>query len=75
MKTIDRQADNSNNSQVGGGMQESWAYYAGQTGLSGTKYTSPIDNPCQRNFVIYIANAVKQRQAARHRPECHRCPG
>ncbi|MGO4581706.1 pilus assembly protein [Cupriavidus sp. 2TAF22] len=58
VKTIDRQADNSNNSQVGGGMQESWAYYAGQTGLSGTKYTSPIDNPCQRNFVIYIANAV-----------------
>lgn len=58
VKTIDRQADNSNNSQVGGGMQESWAYYAGQTGLSGTKYASPIDNPCQRNFVIYIANAV-----------------
>ncbi|AJG20803.1 pilus assembly protein [Cupriavidus basilensis] len=58
VKSIDRQADNSNNSQVGGGMQESWAFYAGRTGLSGTKYTSPIDNPCQRNFVIYIANAV-----------------
>lgn len=58
IKTIDRQKDNANNSQVGAGMQEVWAYYAGKTGLSGTRYTSPIDNPCQRNFVIYIANAV-----------------
>ncbi len=58
IKTIDRQRDNANNSQVGAGMQEAWAYYAGKTGLSGTKYTTPIDNPCQHNFVIYIANAV-----------------
>ncbi|KWR89996.1 pilus assembly protein [Cupriavidus sp. IDO] len=58
IKTIDRQRDNSNNSQVGGGMQEAWAFFAGKTGLSGTTYTSPITNPCQRNFVIYIANAV-----------------
>jgi len=58
IKSIDRQADNSNNSQVGGGMQEAWAYFSGKTGLSGTTYTSPISNPCQRNFVIYIANAV-----------------
>lgn len=55
---LDRQADNANNSQVGGGMQEAWAYFSGNTGLSGTKYTSPIDNPCQRNFIIYIGNAV-----------------
>ena len=58
LKSIDRQADNSNNSQVGGGMQEAWAYFSGNTGLSGTTYTSPIDNPCQRNFIIYIGNAV-----------------
>lgn len=58
IKSIDRQADNSNNSQVGGGMQEAWAFFAGKTGLSGTKYTSPISNPCQKNFVIYIANAL-----------------
>ncbi len=58
IKTIDRQADNSNNSQVGGSMQEAWAFYSGNIGLSGTQYTTPIDNPCQRNFVIYIANAV-----------------
>ncbi|KAI3591225.1 Type IV fimbrial biogenesis protein PilY1 [Cupriavidus sp. U2] len=58
LKSIDRQADNSNNSQVGGAMQEAWAFFSGNTGLSGTKYTSPIDNPCQRNFIIYIGNAV-----------------
>lgn len=58
IKSIDRQADNSNNSQVGGGMQEAWAFFSGKKGLSGTQYTSPITNPCQKNFVIYIANAV-----------------
>jgi len=58
IKSIDRQADGVGGSQVGGGMQEAWAYFSGKTGLSGTTYTSPISNPCQRNFVIYIANAV-----------------
>lgn len=58
IKSIDRQRDNSNNSQVGGGMQEAWAFFAGRKGLSGTQYKSPITNPCQKNFVIYIANAV-----------------
>ncbi|MBP0620083.1 pilus assembly protein [Cupriavidus consociatus] len=58
IKSIDRQADNSNNSQVGGGMQEAWAFFGGRKGLSGTQYASPITNPCQKNFVIYIANAV-----------------
>ncbi len=39
-------------------MQEAWAYYAGQTGLSGRNYSS-IQPPagCQKNFVIYIGNA------------------
>ncbi|WP_433865239.1 pilus assembly protein [Ralstonia wenshanensis] len=55
---IDRLANKANNSAVGAGMQEAWAFYAGKTGLSGTSYTSPINNPCQRNYVIYIANAV-----------------
>ncbi|MEM5432058.1 pilus assembly protein [Cupriavidus oxalaticus] len=58
IKSIDRQVDNSNNSQVGGGMQEAWAFFGGRKGLSGTQYASPITNPCQKNFVIYIANAV-----------------
>lgn len=55
---IDRQANGANNSAVGGGMQEMWAYYAGSTGLSGTKYKSPLV-PCQKAFVLYIANAVQ----------------
>ncbi|MHA6824616.1 pilus assembly protein [Ralstonia pseudosolanacearum] len=58
VQTIDRLADKANGSQVGGGMQEAWAFFAGKKGLSGTTYTSPISNPCQRNYVIYIANAV-----------------
>ncbi|CAG2158145.1 hypothetical protein LMG31506_06262 [Cupriavidus yeoncheonensis] len=60
LKTIDRLNDKSNNSQVGGGMQEAWAFFAGKTGLSGTSYAnrSPVTDPCQRNFVIYIANAM-----------------
>lgn len=39
-------------------MQEAWAYYAGQTGLSGRNYSSiqPAAG-CQKNFVIYIGNA------------------
>ncbi|CAJ0801206.1 hypothetical protein LMG19083_03551 [Ralstonia psammae] len=58
--TIDRQANNSNNSQVGGGMEEAWAYFNSGTGPSGTDYSSvrPINNPCQRTYVIYIGNAV-----------------
>ncbi|MEV8522384.1 PilC/PilY family type IV pilus protein [Dyella marensis] len=59
IKSLDRQADNSNNSAVGGGMQEMWAYFAGKTGLSGVTYRSPLSGPCQKSFVIYIANAVK----------------
>ncbi|SOY54324.1 pilus assembly protein [Cupriavidus taiwanensis] len=58
IKSIDRTKDSSNNSQVGGAMQEAWAFFSGKTGLSGTTYKSPITNPCQKNFIIYIANAL-----------------
>lgn len=58
IKSIDRTKDSSNNSQVGGAMQEAWAFFSGKTGLSGTTYKSPISNPCQKNFIIYIANAL-----------------
>ncbi|PKO60934.1 MAG: hypothetical protein CVU24_10870, partial [Betaproteobacteria bacterium HGW-Betaproteobacteria-18] len=39
-------------------MQESWAYYAGSTGLSGRSYAGvkPVAG-CQKNFVIFIGNA------------------
>ena len=60
---------NGNNVQTSGAMQEAWSFYAGYkntgvTGLSGTKYTSPITNPCQRNFVIYIGNATNSGHPA-----------
>lgn len=62
IKGISRQVnggDGSNNPNTGGGMQEVWAYYARKKGLSGTDYsTLPALNACQKNFVIYIANAM-----------------
>ena len=39
------------------GMAETWAYFTGGTGISGTKYTSPITDSCQKSFVIYIAGS------------------
>ncbi|MCT7315586.1 PilC/PilY family type IV pilus protein [Ralstonia sp. CHL-2022] len=60
-----------NNVQTAGAMQEAWAFYSGynptlkkMVGLSGTQYTSPINNPCQRNFVIYIGNATNSGHPA-----------
>lgn len=50
-------ANKSNSNKVDEEMQEVWAYFAGKQGLSGTNYTSPLQ-PCQKSFVIYIANAV-----------------
>jgi Tfp pilus tip-associated adhesin PilY1 len=39
-------------------MQEAWAYYNGQTGLSGKNYgTSLRTAGCQRNFIIFVGNA------------------
>ncbi|AHX15436.1 pilus assembly protein PilY [Dyella jiangningensis] len=50
-------ANKSNSNKVDEEMQEVWAYFAGKQGLSGTNYNSPLQ-PCQKSFVIYIANAV-----------------
>lgn len=39
-------------------MQEAWAYYAGNTGLSDRSYASiKPEAGCQKNFVIFIGNA------------------
>lgn len=48
----------SNNEATAQAMQEAWAYYAGKTGMSGTTYTSPALSGCQRNYVIFIGNAI-----------------
>jgi len=48
------------NAPSGGMMQESWAYYNGQTGLSGRSYSTNILQACQKNFVIYLGNTDKK---------------
>jgi type IV pilus assembly protein PilY1 len=59
IKSIDRQADNSNGSQVGGGMYEAFSFFTGRrSDASGVTYSSHINNACQRSFIIYIANAL-----------------
>lgn len=51
---------NSSNADPAAAMQESWAYYNGKTGLSGTNYSpSILANGCQRNFVVYIGTSAK----------------
>ena len=59
IKGIDRTADGANSPNTGGAMQEVWAYYARKKGLSGNDYSSLAKlDACQKNFVIYIANAM-----------------
>ncbi|WP_168798531.1 PilC/PilY family type IV pilus protein [Herbaspirillum sp. ST 5-3] len=40
-------------------IQEAWAYFAGSTGLSGTRYTAPSSGSCQKNYVVFIGNAFQ----------------
>ena len=51
-------SNTANGSAVGATVQEVWAFYSAKTGFSGTNYTSPIANACQKNFLIYIVNAT-----------------
>lgn len=40
-------------------MQEAWAYYNGKTGMSGRNYGTTLAGAgCQRNFVVFVANAA-----------------
>lgn len=40
-------------------MQEAWAYYNGKVGMSGRSYSSSLlAAGCQKNFVLFIANAA-----------------
>lgn len=47
-----------NNEATAQAMQEAWAYYAGKQGMSGTTYTSTALSGCQKNYVIFIGNAI-----------------
>lgn len=46
-----------NNEATAQAMQESWAYYAGKQGMSGTTYSSLALTGCQKNYTIFIGNA------------------
>lgn len=47
-----------NGEATGAAMQEAWAYYAGNTGLSGRSYADvKPGSGCQKNFVVFIGNA------------------
>ena len=52
-----------NNEATAQAMQEAWAYYAHQTGMSGTSYPInlyplPVLTGCQNNYVVFIGNAI-----------------
>jgi type IV pilus assembly protein PilY1 len=65
IKTVDRQADGSNSSQVAGGMYEAYSFFTSRTSLaSGVSYASHTPVACQRNFIIYIANAMNNGSPA-----------
>lgn len=44
--------------KTGNMMQEAWAYYNGKQGMSGRTYSRSELEGCQKNFVIFIANAA-----------------
>lgn len=49
-------ATSTNSNNLDGSMEEAWAFFSGSKGLSGTTYSSPINDICQKNFIIYLAN-------------------
>lgn len=55
--------DKSNNNQIAQSLQESWAFYQGKKGLSGTTYPGVNSaNGCARNFVLYITLATNNQK-------------
>ena len=64
MKVGGSGSDTANSAAVGATVQEAWAFFSAKTGFSGTNYsTSPIANPCQKNFLIDIVNATNTGKA------------
>ncbi|KZC39385.1 MULTISPECIES: pilus assembly protein [Rhodanobacter] len=49
-------AVSTNSNNLDDSMEEAWAFFSGTKGLSGTTYTTPINDTCQKNFIIYLAN-------------------
>jgi type IV pilus assembly protein PilY1 len=52
----------SNNAAASASFQEAWAFFTGNTGLSGTTYSSHLGSSgitCQKSFIIFIGAASK----------------
>lgn len=47
-------SNTANGTDVGGAMQEAWAFFTGKTGMSGTPYPGVSVDACGKNFVIFI---------------------
>lgn len=61
--TLSTGADQSNNNQFNQTLQESFAFYNGLHGLSGTQYGNPPDAAaCTKNFVVYITLATNNQK-------------
>ena len=57
LRNLTRTGDNVSNGDVGGSMQEAWAYYTGGLGMSGRQYVPLASDVCGKNFVIHIGIA------------------
>src|SRR3569623_20698 len=61
IKAITSGNDQTPNTQVGASLQETYAYFMGLTGISGTNYASLKPTvTCENNFIIFIGNAATQ---------------
>jgi type IV pilus assembly protein PilY1 len=47
------------NEATGGVMQEAWAYFYGQTGLSGDNYASIAPSIDCKNFVVFVSDSLR----------------
>ena len=54
LKSSGPSSNTANGTDVGGAMQEAWAFYTGRTGMSGTTYKGINADTCGKNFVIFI---------------------
>ncbi|TAN13149.1 MAG: pilus assembly protein PilY [Burkholderiaceae bacterium] len=63
VKLLSLANDKSNNNQFSQTLQETFAFYNGLKGLSGTQYTSPANpDSCGRNYVVYITLATNNQK-------------
>lgn len=63
VRLLSRAKDAGDNNQFSQALQESFAFYNGLKGLSGTQYTAPASpDSCARNYVVYITLATNNQK-------------